>query len=82
MWKFTIKGSDRESLDRSSGDELGDDRSQVGSADWSVGKLDVEGAFMYAPLPEGLIVVVRPPKIWETLGLVPPGTLWTLQRAV
>ena len=37
---------------------------------------------MYAPLPEGLIAIVRPPKIWESLGLVPPGTLWTLQRAV
>lgn len=49
---------------------------------WSVGKLDVKGAFMYAPLPEGLLIIVRPPKIWETLGLVPPGTLWTLQKAV
>ena len=49
---------------------------------WQVSKLDVKGACMYAPLPDELLIVVRPPKIWETLGLVPAGTLWTLQRAV
>eukprot|EP00959_Pyramimonas_sp_CCMP1952_P432125 9049194-Pyramimonas_sp.AAC.1 len=48
---------------------------------WSIGKLDIKGAFMYAPLPDDLLVVVRPPKIWVTLGLVPPDTLWTLRKA-
>ena len=49
---------------------------------WSICKLDVKGAFMYAPIPEDLLIVVRPPKIWERLGLVAPDTLWTLRKAV
>ena len=49
---------------------------------WGVGKLDVKGAFMYASIPEGLLIVVRPPKAWKRMGLVPPGTLWTLRKAV
>ena len=49
---------------------------------WSICKLDVKGAFMYAPIPEDLLVVVRPPKMWERMGLVAPGTLWTLRKAV
>ena len=49
---------------------------------WKASKLDVKGAFMYAPLPEDTVIVVRPPKIWEDLGVVAPGTLRTLRRAV
>ena len=49
---------------------------------WNIYKLDVKGAFMYAPLPDDLLVVVRPPKIWVTLGLVGPNVLWTLRKAV
>ena len=49
---------------------------------WDIYKLDVKGAFMYAPLPKDLLIVVRPPKVWVTLGLVAEGTLWTLRRAV
>ena len=49
---------------------------------WKVSKLDVKGAFMYAPLPEDLLVVVRPPQIWVQLGVIPADTLWTLRRAV
>ena len=37
---------------------------------------------MYAPLPDDLLIVVRPPKMWERLGLASPGTLWTLRKAV
>ena len=37
---------------------------------------------MYAPLPDDLLIVVRPPKIWVTLGLVGQDVLWTLRRAV
>ena len=33
--------------------------------DWDVSKLDIKGAFMYAPLPDDLLVVVRPPPVWE-----------------
>ena len=49
---------------------------------WNIYKLVVKGAFMYAPLPEDMLIVVRPPKIWVTLGLVKPDVLWTLRRAV
>ena len=49
---------------------------------WKASKLDVKGAFMYAPLEDGVLIVVRPPKLWEDLGVVAPGTLWTVRRAV
>ena len=49
---------------------------------WDVGKLDIKGAFMYAPLPADMHVVVRPPRSWQMMGLVPHGTLWTVQKAV
>ena len=49
---------------------------------WEVSKIDVKGAFMYAPLPPETHVVVRPPNSWCRLGIVPHGTLWTLRRAV
>ena len=49
---------------------------------WSIGKLDVKGAFMYAPLPAQMHVVVRPPRSWVRLGLVPEGELWVLRKAV
>ena len=49
---------------------------------WSIAKLDVKGASMYAQLPDDLLIVVRPPKIWGKLGLVAPGVLWTLRKAV
>ena len=37
---------------------------------------------MYVPLPEDMLVVVRPPPVWTELGVVPPDTLWTLRKAV
>ena len=49
---------------------------------WAVGKLDVKGAFMYAPLPGHMHVLVRPPRSWVRLGLVKEGELWVLQKAV
>ena len=49
---------------------------------WKVSKLDVKGAFMYAPLPDGELIVVRPPQLWIDLQLIPADTLWTLRRAV
>ena len=49
---------------------------------WEISKIDVKGAFMYAPLPQNMHVVVRAPGSWSKLGLVPPGTFWTLRRAV
>ena len=41
---------------------------------WAIGKLDVKGAFMYAPLPAHMHVLVRPPRSWVRLGLVPEKT--------
>ena len=49
---------------------------------WSIGKLDVKGAFMYASLPEHLHILVRPPRSWVRLGLVSEGELWVLRKAV
>ena len=37
---------------------------------------------MYAPLPPGLLVVVRPPPAWVRMGLVGKDTLWALEKAV
>ena len=49
---------------------------------WAIGKLDVKGAFMYAPLPPHMHVLVRPPRSWVRLGFVREGELWVLRKAV
>ena len=49
---------------------------------WSFGTLDVSGAFMYAPLPENVSVLIMPPKAFVQAGLVKHGELWLLQKAV
>ena len=49
---------------------------------WDIAKLDIKGAFMHTPMPPGITVVVRPPPIWEVMGLVQPGTFWVLRKAV
>ena len=49
---------------------------------WDIGKLDIKGAFMHTPMPPGITVVVRPPPIWEVMGLVQPGAFWVLRKAV
>ena len=49
---------------------------------WAIGKLDVKGAFMYAPLPPHMHVLVRPPRSWVRLGFVQEGELWVLRKAV
>ena len=48
---------------------------------WQIGAVDVLGAFMYAPLPENMLVVVQPPWFFIDMGLAKPGELWTLCRA-
>ena len=45
-------------------------------------KHDVKGAFLNAKMPEGRIVVVAPPDQWVKWGIVEPGILWTLDKAV
>ena len=52
------------------------------SKGWQIGAVDVSGAFMYAPLPEHMLVVVQPPKFFIDIGLAKPGELWTLHQAV
>ena len=49
---------------------------------WVAGAVDVSGAFMHAPLPEHMLVVVRPPHAFVDAGLVAPDELWKLTRAV
>ena len=49
---------------------------------WAISKHDVKGAFLNAKIPDGKLVIVSPPPIWVKWGLVPPGTLWTLDAAV
>ena len=49
---------------------------------WDTGAVDVSGAFMYAPLPEHQLVLVRPPRAFVDAGLAKPDECWTLHRAV
>ena len=51
---------------------------------WSIGSLDVKTAFLYAELDEEEdgIIVVQPPSILVRLGLVRPGVLWKLKKAL
>ena len=49
---------------------------------WNLAKLDIKGAFMYAPLPQDTLIIVRPPAAWIRMGIVPIGTLWTVRKAV
>ena len=45
---------------------------------WMVSKLDVKGAFLNAPLPEGELILVQPPAQWVAWGIVPKGVVWKL----
>ena len=49
---------------------------------WSIGKLDIKGAFMYAPLPDEMLTIVRPTASWVRMGLIKAGTCWTVMKAV
>ena len=50
--------------------------------EWETWKLDVKSAFLNAPLPEELLVVVRPPRAWVRMGIVKANALWTCRKAV
>ena len=50
--------------------------------EWSIGKLDIKGAFMYANLPKDMLIIVRPLASWVRMGLVKPDTFWTVDKAV
>ena len=49
---------------------------------WEVSKLDVKGAFLNAPLPDGELILVEPPKQWKDWGIVGQHVVWRLQKAV
>ena len=49
---------------------------------WTVSKLDVKGAFLNAPIPEGELILVQPPKQWVDWGIVGKNVVWKLRRAV
>ena len=49
---------------------------------WQVSKLDVKGAFLNAPLPDGELILVEPPKQWKDWGIVGKNVVWRLQKAV
>ena len=49
---------------------------------WAVASWDVSTAFLYAQLPEDHIVYCRPPNALIRLGLVKPGAVWKLNKAL
>ena len=49
---------------------------------WAVESWDVSTAFLYAPLIEKRDVYCKPPQVLIKLGLVKPGTVWKLKKAL
>ena len=49
---------------------------------WAVESWDVSTAFLYAPLIEKRDVYCKPPQVLVKLGLVQPGTVWKLKKAL
>ena len=49
---------------------------------WAVESWDVSTAFLYAPLIEKRDVYCKPPQVLVKLGLIQPGTLWKLKKAL
>ena len=49
---------------------------------WKISKLDVKGAFLNAPLSDDELILVQPPTQWVQWGIVEPGTIWKLRKAV
>ena len=49
---------------------------------WAVASWDVSTAFLYAQLPEDHIAYCSPPNVLVRLGLVEPGVVWKLNKAL
>ena len=49
---------------------------------WAVASWDVSTAFLYAQLPEDHVVYCHPPNALIRLGLVQPGVVWKLNKAL
>ena len=52
------------------------------SPDFTLASLDVTAAFLNAPLPEGRVVILKPPNILYKLQLLPPGHVWLVHKAI
>ena len=52
------------------------------SSSHAIASLDVTAAFLNAALPEGMVVVLRPPTILYKLQLLPPGHVWLVHKAI
>ena len=49
---------------------------------FTLASLDVTAAFLNAPLPEGRVVILKPPTILDKLQLLPPGHAWLVHKAI
>ena len=52
------------------------------SPDFTLASLDVTAAFLNAPLPEGRVVILKPPNILDKLQLLPLGHVWLVHKAI
>ena len=52
------------------------------SPDFTLASLDVTAAFLNAPLPEGRVVILKPPNILYKLQLLPPGYVWLVHKSI
>ena len=52
------------------------------SPDFTLASLDMTAAFLNAPLPEGRVVILKPPNILYKLQLLPPGYVWLVHKAI
>eukprot|EP00975_Prorocentrum_lima_P070935 12934857-Prorocentrum_lima.AAC.1 len=43
---------------------------------------DISTAFLIAPIDEDKVVLITPPRILSKLGIVKPGTIWKIRKAV
>eukprot|EP00975_Prorocentrum_lima_P061677 12881270-Prorocentrum_lima.AAC.1 len=43
---------------------------------------DISTAFLNAPIDESKVVLITPPQILLKLGIVTPGTIWKIRKAV
>eukprot|EP00975_Prorocentrum_lima_P049469 10347250-Prorocentrum_lima.AAC.1 len=43
---------------------------------------DISTAFLKAPIDETKVVLIYPPQVLLRLGIVKPGTIWEIQKAI
>eukprot|EP00971_Amphidinium_carterae_P294056 5838441-Amphidinium_carterae.1 len=67
---------------KTKGNPTHDDPRNADSNPQVLTSLDHTGAFLNAKLPERRAIVLKPPNIFVTLGVVLPNTYWLLHRAL